>query len=77
MRFALTACKFGGLYLSHQFCYDLVSLLEAISLNVGEKEMKKNCEKDHECLRPRVPREALRITSQTYGDTDSVKGISH
>ena len=41
MRFAFSACKFEGLLLRHQFFYDLMSLLEAISLNVrGEEERK-------------------------------------
>ena len=41
MRFALPACKFEGLQLCHQFFYDLMSLLEAISLNVAKEEVKK------------------------------------
>ena len=40
MRFALPACKFEGLHLCHQFFHDLMSLLEASSLNVREEEMK-------------------------------------
>ena len=41
MRIVLPACKFEGLQLCHQFFYDLMSLLEAISLNVrGEEERK-------------------------------------
>ena len=41
MRFAFSACKFEGLLLRHQFFYDLMSLLEAISLNVREEEIRK------------------------------------
>ena len=41
MRFSLLACKFEGLQLCHQFFYDLMSLLEAISLNVAKEEVKK------------------------------------
>ena len=41
MRFALPASKFKGLQLCHQFFYDLMSLLEAISLNVAKEEVKK------------------------------------
>ena len=41
MRFALPASKFKGLQLCHQFFYDLMSLLEAISLNVAKEKVKK------------------------------------
>ena len=40
MRFALPACKFEGLHLSHRFFYDLIFLLKAVCLNVA-KEMEK------------------------------------
>ena len=53
MRFALPACKFEGLQLCHQFFYDLMSLLEAICLNVAKEKVKKNREKDLESLRSR------------------------
>ena len=48
MRFAQTACKFEGLYFSHRFFYVLMYVLETISVNVAEKEVKKNCEKNME-----------------------------
>ena len=54
-----------------------MSLLEALSVNVGEEEVKKNREKDHKSLHSREPREALRIASQTNGDPDLVKGTSN
>ena len=41
MRIVLPACKFEGLQLCHQFFYDLMSLLEAISQNVAIEEVKK------------------------------------
>ena len=50
MRFALPASKFEGLQLCHQFFYDLMSLLEAVGLNVTKEEVKENHEKDHESL---------------------------
>ena len=53
MRFALPASKFKGLQLCHQLLYDLMSLLEAISLNVAKEEVKKNREKDLESLHSR------------------------
>ena len=55
MRFALPACKFKGLHLCHRFSYDLMSFVEAISLDVAKEEIKINCEKDPEDLRFRVP----------------------
>ena len=67
MRFALPACQFEGLHLCHQFFYDLMSLVEAISLNVAKEEIKINREKDLEGLHSRVLREALPIASQTKG----------
>ena len=53
MRFKLPACKFEGLQLCHQFFYDLMSLLEALSQSVVKEEVKKNREKDLESLRSR------------------------
>ena len=41
MQIVLPACKFEGLQLCHQFFYDLMSLLEAISLNVAKEKVKK------------------------------------
>ena len=76
MRFALPACKFEGLHLCHRFFYDLMSLVEAISLNVAKEEMKINREKDPESLYSRVPKEALRIASPTNGGHDTVEGCS-
>ena len=55
MRIVLPACKFEGLQFRHQFFYDLMSLLEAISLNVAKEKVKKNREKDLESLRSRKP----------------------
>ena len=40
MQFALPARKFEGLHSCHQFFHDLMSLLEATSLNAREEEMK-------------------------------------
>ena len=77
MRFALPACKFEGLHLCHRFFYDLMSLVEAISLNVAKEEIKINCEKDPESLYSRVPQEALQIASPTKDGPFSVKGKSH
>ena len=74
MQFALPACKFEGLQLGHQFFYDFMSLLEAISLNVAKEEVKKNYEKDLESLRSRDPRETLQIASPSNSGPDSVKG---
>ena len=77
MRFSLPACKFKGLHLCHRFFYDLMSLLVAMSVNVAEEEIKKNCEKDLETHHSRIHREALQITSPTNGGPDSAKGGSH
>ena len=74
MRFALPACKFEGLQLCHQFFYDLMSLLEAISLHVAKEKVKKSREKDLESLCSREPREAPQIASPTNGGPDSVTG---
>ena len=74
MPFALPACKFEGLQLCHQFFYDLMSLLEAIRLNVAKEKVKKNREKDLESLRSRKPQEAPQIASPTNGGPDSVTG---
>ena len=65
MRFVLPACKFEGLHLCHQFFYDLMSLVEAISLNVAKEEIRLNREKDPEGLHSRVPQKALQIASPT------------
>ena len=59
MRFAYPACKFKGLHLCHRFVYDLMSFVEAISLNAATEEVKINCEKDPEDLHFRAPQEAL------------------
>ena len=59
MRFGLTACKFEGLHFSHQFFYDLMSFLVAMSVNVAQEEMKKVSEKDLETHHSRIHREAL------------------
>ena len=48
MRFAQTACKFEGLHFSHRFFYDLMYLLAAMSVNLEEKEIKKDCVKNLE-----------------------------
>ena len=77
MRFALLACKFGGLHLCHRFFYDLMSFVKAISLNAAKEEIKINREKDPEGLHSRVPKEALQATSPTKDGPDSVKGSSH
>ena len=77
MRFELPPSNFKGLQLDHQFFYDLMSLLEPISLNVANKGVKKNCEKDLESLPSRDPREALQIASPKIGGPDSVKGNLH
>ena len=76
MRFAYTACKFEGLHFGHQFFYDLMSILVAMSVNVAEEEIKKDCEKDLETHYSRLHQEALRIAFPTNGGPDSVKGIS-
>ena len=77
MRFAYPACKFKGLHLCHRFFYDLMSFVEAISLNVAKEEIKINCEKDPEDLHFRVPQEALQIAFPIKDGTDSVKRSSH
>ena len=77
MRFALPACKFEGLPLCHRFFHDLMSLMEATSLNVAKEEIKINCEKDPEGLHSRVPQEALQIASPAKDGPYSVKGNSH
>ena len=77
MRFALPACKFEGLHLCHRFFHDLMSLVEATSLNVAKEEIKINCEKDPEDLHFRVPQEALQIAFLIKDGTDSIKRSSH
>ena len=77
MRFALPACKFEGLHLCHRFFHDLMSLMEATSLNVAKEEIKMNYEKDPEALHSRVPQEALQIASLIKDGPDSVKRSSH
>ena len=77
MQFACPACKFEGLQLCHRFFYDLVSLVEAISLNIAKEEIKMNYEKDPEALHSRVPQEALQIASLIKDGPDSVKRSSH
>ena len=77
MRFASLTRKFEGLHLCHRFFYDLMSIVEAISLNVAKEEIKINCEKDPESLYSRVPQEALQIASPTKDGPYSVKGNSH
>ena len=74
MRFALPACKFEGLHLCHRFFYDLMSLVETISLNVVKEEIEINRKKDPEGLHSRVPQKALQIASPTKDGPDSVKG---
>ena len=77
MRFAYPACKFKGLHLCHRFFYDLMSFVEALSLNVAKEEIKMNCEKDPEDLHFLVPQEALHIAFPIKDGTDSVKRSSH
>ena len=77
MRFAYPACKFKGLHLCHRFFYDLMSFVEALSLNVAKEEIKINCEKDPEDLHFRVPQEALQIAFLIKDGTDSIKRSSH
>ena len=45
MRFSLPACKYEGLQFGHKSFYDLMSLLEAISLNVAKEKVKKSSRK--------------------------------
>ena len=52
MRFAWPAYKFEGLYFSHRFFYDLMSLLDAITLNVWEEEIKKFARKKMKAFTP-------------------------
>ena len=52
MRFALPACIFEGLHLSHRFFYDLMSLLEAVGQNVAREEMKKIARKFWKAFTP-------------------------
>ena len=77
MRFAVPACKFGGLHLCHQFFYDLMILLKTVSLNVAKEWTVKNCEKDMQSLYSLVTRTALQNVSETNVGSDSVKGSSH
>ena len=77
MRFALRAHIFEGLHLCHRFFYDLMSFVEAISLNVAKEEINMNYEKDPEALHSRVPQEALQIASLIKDGPDSVKRSSH
>ena len=77
MRFALPACKFEELHLCHRLFYDLMSLVEAISLNVIKEEIEINCEKDPEGLHSKVSQDALQIASPTKDGPCSVKGNSH
>ena len=77
MRFAYPASEFKGLHLCHRFFYDLMSFVEAISLNVAKEEIKINCEKDPEDLHFRVPQEALQIAFLIKDGTDSIKRSSH
>ena len=56
------------------FFYDLMSQLEATSLNVGEEEMKIIARK---IMKARVPREALQIASASNGDAYSAKETSY
>ena len=72
MRFALPASKFEGLQLCHQFFYDLMNLLEAISLNVAKQEVKKISRKILKAFAPetRKPQEALQIASPTNGGSN-------
>ena len=77
MRLAQTACKFEGLYLCHQFFYDLMSLSGALSLNVVKKRDRENGENGLEGRHPRIPQEALQIASTTNVSRTSVKGGSN
>ena len=54
MRIVLPACKFEGLQLCHQFFYDLMSLLEAISLNVADEKVKKIARKILKAFAPEI-----------------------
>ena len=77
MRFAQTACKFEGLYLCHQFFYDLLSLFGALSLNVVKKKDQENDENGLDGHYPRIPQKALQNPSRTNGGCGSVKRASH
>ena len=59
MRFALPTYKFEGLQLGHQFLFDLMSLLEALSLNVAKEKVKKK-------LRERSGKPLLQRTSRSF-----------
>jgi len=76
MRFAQTACKFEGLHFSHQFFYDLMYLLVAMSVNIAEKEIKKIVRKIRRPITPELHLEALQITSPMNGGPDLVKRSS-
>ena len=52
-------------------------LLVAMSINVVEEEIKKDCEKDLETHHSRIHQEDLQITFSTNGGPDSGKGTSH
>ena len=77
MRFAYPACKFKGLHLCHRFFYDLIILVEPISLNVAKEAIKINHEKDPKGLHSRVPHEALQIAPPTEHGPVSVIESSH
>ena len=77
MRFAQAACKFEGLHFSHRFFNDLMCLFVAMSVNVAEEEIKKNCEKDLETHHSRIHREALQIASPTNSGPDFIKRTSN
>ena len=76
MRFAQTACKFEELHFSHQFFYDLMYFLVAMSVNVAEKQIKKVVRKIRRPITPELHIEALQITSPTNGGPDLVKRTS-
>ena len=77
MRFAQTASKFEGLHFSHQFFYDLMYFLVAMSVNVEEKEIKKIVGKVWRPITPELHLEALQITSPMNGGPDLVKRSSN
>ena len=74
MRFAYPACKFKGLYLCHQFFYDLMSLFGAFSVNVVKLRDQENGENSLEGHHSKIPPKALHIASPTGAATIQSKG---
>ena len=66
--------KFEGLYLFHQFFYDLLNIFGALSLSVVKKRDQENDENDLDGHYPRIPQKLYKTLPRQMAGVIQSKG---